>query len=331
MHGYKRVPNFIYDLIGHCSTDTFYVSKARTYSLTDLASGALAHIGITSDGISVLHPGAVVPGVENGRWSRYNVDGKLNTRKDLPKVRKIIGGWEVPNFGSWDRGSHIHYSTRWVFRKEIWYAKQLPILIDVEDVIDGKITIGFRVDRVFDRKDLDERDLHLALSLLRENLGSHASIVSSELSVADWLDDQEVTWELLPRGEVSLTEVVKRMQRTPGTHRVKTMQDRLAIMDRLRPAALITGKGEFTRYLGFQFNDNLVVLENLNYGNALYVMYEDWPTLSKRSRIDLLADPHANYERIIHSQGWENRVKASLALHGHDVPRSDDGGLEIPE
>lgn len=326
MPGYAKVPSFINNLVDRCSTDTFYVSKARTYSLSDLASGVLEHLGITSDGESVRYVEAVIPEAVNGKWSRYNIDGRLFVRKDLPKVEKVIGGWEVPNFGDWKRGSHVHYSTRAVFRKEVWYAKQLPILIDVEDTADGQVTIGFRVDRVFDRTELDERDLHLAVSLLRENLNAHVSIISSSLSVADWLDDQEVTWEILPRGQASFTKILTRLKRTPGSSRLKTMQNRYQAVEGLHPGAVIVGEGEFSRYFGFKFREDLVVLENLDYGNALYVMYDDWATLSRRSRINLLSDPKAAYDRIIHKEGWENHLKAVLTLKGHDITGGEQGG-----
>jgi len=319
MSGYSKVPGFIKDLINRCSTDTFYVGKVRTYSHSDLASGALEHLGITSDGESVQCVEAVVPDPARGRWSRYNIDGRLSVRKDLPKVEKVIGGWEVPNFGDWKRGRHVHYSTRSVFRKEVWYAKQLPILVDIEDAKDGQVTIGFRVDHVFDRSEIDERDLHLAVSLLRENLNTHASIVSSVLSVASWMENQRVTWELLPRGEASFAKILSRLKHNPGSPRLKTMQNRYEAVHAFHPDTEIVGEGEFSRYFGFKFREDLVVLENLDYGNALYVMYEDWSTLSQRSRINLLSDPNANYDRVIHKVGWENHLKAILTLRGHDV------------
>ncbi|ARU45172.1 hypothetical protein [Corynebacterium silvaticum] len=319
MSGYAKIPSFINELVDHCSTDTFYVGKTLTYQLSDLASGALEHLGITSDGESVHLTKAVVPEATNGKWSRYNIDGRLFVRKDLPKVKKLIGGWQVPNFGDWKHGSHTHYSTRKVFQKEIWYAKQLPILIDVQDPEDGKVIIGFRVDHVFDRRELDERDLHLAASLLRENINAHVSIVSSKLSVTDWLNDQQVTWELLPKGEASFTRVLTLLNPTPGSPRLKTMQNRYEVVNGFHPSATIVGKGQFSRYFGFKFRENLIVLENLDYGNALYVMYEDWTNLSRRSRIDLLSDSKADYVRIIHKKGWENRLKDTLTLKGHDI------------
>jgi hypothetical protein len=190
-------------------------------------------------------------------------------------------------------------------------------LIDLGDVTDGQVTIGFRIDRVFDRTDLNERDLKMACSLLRENAKSHASVVPAQLSVADWLANQRVTWEILPRGEATFETVAARLKATPTSPRVREMRDRYQAVINTNPAAVVVGAGEFSRYFGFEFRDDLVALENLDYGNALYVMYEDWSVLSKRTRIELLADANANYDRIVHRDGWEDRLKALLTLKGH--------------
>lgn len=319
MPGYAKIPDFIRDQIARCDSDTFYVGRARTYSTAEIASGALAHLGVGWDGNSVTYEPSLIPAVENGRWSKYNVDGRPHVRKDLPKVDKTIGGWQTPNFGDWSKGSHTHYATRKVYQRETWYAQRLPVMIDVQDPVDGQVTIGFRVDRVFDRADLNERDLKLAVSLLRENINSHASVIPTALSVADWLADQRVTWEILPRGEATFEKVVAQLKANPSSPRVREMQDRYQAVYGMHPGAVVVGDGEFSRYFGFKFREDLVALENLDYGNALYLMYEDWAVLSQRTRVELLADADANYDRIIHRAGWENRLKALLTLKGHDV------------
>jgi hypothetical protein len=169
MPGYRKIPETLRDQIAHCNTDTFYVSGVRTLSASELDAGALAHLGVLWNGVS-LTPSSVIPPAENGRWSRYNVDGRLCIRRDLPKLTKTVGSWETPYFGDWSKGSHTHAWSRDVYRREIWYAQGLPILVDVQASVDGRVTVGLRVDRVFDRKDLNERDLLLSASLLRENI-----------------------------------------------------------------------------------------------------------------------------------------------------------------
>ena len=52
------------------------------------------------------------------------------------------------------------------------------------------------------------------------------------------------------------------------------------------------------------FGDDFVVFENLQYGNAIYVMYENWQAISQRSRVELLAGDPDSFERIVHRSGW---------------------------
>ena len=60
-------------------------------------------------------------------------------------------------------------------------------------------------------------------------------------------------------------------------------------------------------YFGAQFADDVVVFENINFGNAAYVLYEGWKDMSKLSRTELLRDENS-FDRIVHSKGWEKRL-----------------------
>lgn len=61
-------------------------------------------------------------------------------------------------------------------------------------------------------------------------------------------------------------------------------------------------------YVGAMFADDLVVFENVRYGNALYVLYGNWDTTSRRSRIDLLKTRDGKFDRIVHSHGWQSQL-----------------------
>lgn len=63
------------------------------------------------------------------------------------------------------------------------------------------------------------------------------------------------------------------------------------------------------RYFGAKFSDNLVVFENTQYGNALYILFENWAELSQLSRLEILRRPSDQYVRIKHSGNWQSRVK----------------------
>jgi hypothetical protein len=125
-----------------------------------------------------------------------------------------------------------------------------------------------------------------------------------------------VDWEILPVG--SIDAVVRRMlqgKRSVTEETRRTLEQRLNVMGRFPPTAFIAGTNGFLRYFGAQFGDNLVAFENLTYGNALYLMYENWEQLSRRSRIDLLKGPRDGFDRIEHRDGWEQRLEALLEEH----------------
>jgi len=54
--------------------------------------------------------------------------------------------------------------------------------------------------------------------------------------------------------------------------------------------------------------DDVVVFENAEYGNAIYVMNQQWEALTKLSRTDLLNAIDSRVTRIIHTTGWETRL-----------------------
>jgi hypothetical protein len=76
--------------------------------------------------------------------------------------------------------------------------------------------------------------------------------------------------------------------RDPSDEVKEKLIARYALLEQLKPQAYVSGTSGFNRYFGAQFKDNLVVFENLEYGNAIYAMSENWAELSKLSRTDLL-------------------------------------------
>lgn len=321
MPGYARVPDGIPDQITKCSSDEFFVGTLKSYEVTELAEGALAHLDVSVIGDEVVVPSGAIPPPSMGRWSRWNVVGRRIIRKDLPKVSKSWG-WDVPIYGDYKKGTVFITHTREVYQRQDIHGANLPIVMQAQEPVAGRVTVAFRVDRVFNRQSYAERDLLMALSLLRENVG-RPDIVAADLTVEAWLADQTVDWEILPVGTRELNDViddvVKRLRVAPDSPRQSILRERVEAIAALNPPAAVIGDGEFTRYFGFKFREDLVVLENVNYGNALYVMYEDWQELSKRSRVELLAEPDANYDRIVHRDGWEQRLRALVILKGHDT------------
>jgi hypothetical protein len=95
--------------------------------------------------------------------------------------------------------------------------------------------------------------------------------------------------------------------RKPNPDQEKRVREHVALFNSLRPKHFIQGHGGLNSYIGALFADDLVVFENIRYGNALYVLFGGWAEVSRRSRIDLLRCRDVRFERFVHSEGWASR------------------------
>jgi hypothetical protein len=155
-------------------------------------------------------------------------------------------------------------------------------------------------------------DLFFNINLLQENVGA-VDIAPSGATRADYLKTVFVDWEILPVGEreETIAKILSRYK-SPSPEIRQKVQERYDLLAKLKPENFVNGTSGLRRYFGAKFSDSLVVFENLDYGNAIYAMFEDWESLSKRSRIELLNGSRAGFERIVHTAGWQGRLKMLL-------------------
>ena len=252
-------------------------------------------------------PDEVLPDPKRGTWARRNVEGWSIKREDLPKVSKTFSH-ESPNFGDWSRGSHEVSVDREVYQRDFFPGYGTPIKISVERRTGDRVTLALELDRVFDGLPNDEREFLFALNIFQESVGQSA-VRSTDQPANSFIQSLHVEWELLPVGERDevLEQVRGRLSPSPDENRVLT--ERMDLLLGLRPESLVTGTSHFARYFGAKFRDDLVVFENIRWGNAIYIMFEDWEDLSQLSRTELMGSDH-NFERLVHTRGWERRLRS---------------------
>ncbi|WP_127612690.1 hypothetical protein [Croceicoccus ponticola] len=258
-----------------------------------------------SDGKIVASPPAPPP-PSSGKYARRNLDGWTDRRDDLPLESREISSWAP----SWKSAS-FHLISRQIdaYPLEHHSAKLLTISASaVENLVDAAL-VRFRVDQPLDREtESFAADLLFNVHLLREAIGE-AHVFDADLSDADFARIQHVDWELLPVGSTDrvLERLASRNPRNP--ERLRVAGERLRVLDRLGHDGFILGTGKFAGYFGAKFGDRLVALENLEYGNALYVFEADWEILTQLSRTELtrLRDPSVH--RLPHLPGWQSAIR----------------------
>jgi hypothetical protein len=289
--------------------EAFVAGVVKAFTLADLQSGVLSHLGVQVANGALIFPTRVLPPDNMGRYSSKNVTGWEVIRRDLPKETfQLI--FDAPNFGDWTKGSHTVIQNRERFPRDTIEPPTLEIVIEnLSEAEGGNPILKFTVDMPLDRQSATyAADLLFALNLLQENLGCN-DVIRRDAVTQELIATLSLDWEIFPVGTRE-EEVVRRMvgqMARPSAEVEAIIRERVAMFSRLRPRQYIQGRGGLNRYFGAQFADDLVVFENIAYGNALFVLYEDWATLTQRSRIDLLRQGGNGFTRFRHTDGWRQR------------------------
>lgn len=308
---FRAIPPFIRRRVEALQDNSCRVGCTRKITKSQLESGLFAHIGLGRDENQPQFLSPLIPGVANGRYSRWNVEGRKKIHDDQPKVTKTYDV-ETPNWGDWSNGSHIITWEREVYPRSFIPPRELGLEIELlgEDPIEQTYVVRFGLDTTLDRSAADfEDELLFTINLLQENVGA-VDVYPSDATIADYLGSLYVHWEILPPGErdANIAQILQgvRGENLKVRQRLTERYDALA---QLKPKSFVQGTSGFRRYFGAQFASDLVVFENVEYGNAIFVLFEDWETLSQKSRTELLNRHPDQFERIPHQDGWKQRLR----------------------
>ena len=127
---------------------------------------------------------------------------------------------------------------------------------------------------------------------------------------------RNLNWDVLPQGryplkvlEPKLRPIIERESK--GNQLVVSM--RLERINGHDPEFVAVGRNGFLGYLVFGFpKKNIFVLESTQTDNATYVFGQDWETLSRMTKAEILAG-NLHRDRIIHVVRWFTDIETLLA------------------
>lgn len=290
------------------------VGCIKTIPRSQLEAGTYVHLGLGYVGGRAVVPDSRVPLAELGPYSTKNREGWEVKRDDLPMITKTFS-FDVPNWGDPSNGYHTVEQEREVYQRDYYdpplFAVRMQTLKESDSAVIVKFVVDWPVDRESD--DFDD-DLLFALNLLQENVGA-CGVLPADASAGDLLATLDLGWEFFPPGTAPEIERFFRGGMKKLTPEIDGLiKERAELFRKLNPQKYIRGTGGLSCYVGALFADDLVVFENVHYGNALWVLYESWAETSKRSRIDLLRLRDIPFDRFIHSDGWQDRFAEHIAI-----------------
>jgi hypothetical protein len=308
---FRSIPPAIRTALNTIGTDLIIVTAVKKIPVRALQDGQYAHLGVSYDGSAAKVGDPVLLDADVGRYAARNREGWEVKRTDLPMVTKSYS-WETPNFGdAATYGYHTHYQDRDVYQVEVFEPRMFTISAEVLNAPGADAAlVRFTVDQVLEKNAGSfEADFLFCLNLLQESTGV-VGVYASNATRDDFIRTVTLDWEIFPPGHrAELIAAIKRERNGLSADKAGLVASRIQLFDRLPVQQFIKGSGPFGSYVGALYSDDLVVFENMNYGNAMYVLYDDWKDVSQRSRLELLRGTTSRFDRIVHTDGWEDRFE----------------------
>lgn len=310
--GFSRTPDKIKVAV-QATNEKFVFGTRKNFTSRKEFESFVSTLGLNYDASLESYFGT--PSETLGQWSKWNIQGRLVTRKDLPKEERDLGGWNYPYFGDPSKGYGIAHRVAKCYPRETWYGEQLQASVRVLEE-NGNISAICAVEKSLPPSvDPDSRSVLYAASLARHWFGK-AEVLELDKTGTVKLPTEALDWEVFPPGTA---EDDKEFLSSKLTHRasptvVSEAVSRMVEVKKLGPKEMLIGNSGLESYLGFKFDDDLVVFENIRHGNALYILKENWKDLSRLSRTELLKSHRSEIIRIIHNKGWEKRLRHEINL-----------------
>jgi len=125
---------------------------------------------------------------------------------------------------------------------------------------------------------------------------------------------KRANWQILPEGEIVWEHVNQIAGNIQDSNELvgQLQKYRFKTIIKYKPDLVYYGNGGFHGYLVFVFKKkNLVLMENMIYGNATYVFRDNWAELSKLSKAEIIKH-NLQEKRLVHRESWPYQIGGLL-------------------
>ena len=255
----------------------------------------------------------VLPPASFGPICLYNSEGKEIKHKDQPMetaYRQAEWTWE-----QWAG----RYDTETMSKIVDIPYKRYPRTFIPPPSEELLIAINSRGDKYVVSKahtlDLENPESLLHCINVFLEIFNQCQILTQDLDAYAIRNVKQLNWQILPPGRYpwrKLQDHLRPIIEKEKEQKQVVITHRLELITQYNPEFVAVGRAGFSGYLIFGFPEkNLYILESLYYGNATYVFEENWETLSKLTKAEILTG-NFQRDRIIHRVHWTGHIKRLL-------------------
>ncbi|MBZ5985011.1 hypothetical protein KIJ05_07755 [Leuconostoc gelidum subsp. gasicomitatum] len=316
---FRKVPEKLLFSLSQIVSDKVIISTNISISARDITNGKYKKWNINS--INDLNDESVInfmPSKREGPSSKINLVGRTTILRDLPKEDK---SWNItgPNFGDYSKGTHTSTITKPVFQKEYELPREIHLSIKNigKEKDSDEIQLKIWIQELLSKSDkLFSDDFLFNLNLLQESTGNCGVISLSQEENDKLIEEKQKGWEFLPIGTGDIRGKI--LQKIGNKKDISdSSQERIDYFTNppFEIVGHINGINSFERYIGLELPDGVIILENFNYGNAIYVLKSNWETFSKMTRGELIKQKSSETERVTHNKNWKINLETVLGIN----------------
>ncbi|MBF8436196.1 hypothetical protein I0Q91_03820 [Halanaerobiaceae bacterium Z-7014] len=250
----------------------------------------------------------ILPNADIGPVSSYNAEGKYIKHKDREmETAYMQREWHWEEFRGRDKKVKRSKIVDVPYER---YPRTFikPSSFELTYVFNS--TQFIKINYVFEYRKTNIDNIKDGINLLLEIFG-RCEVFTKELDEISPPKLKRLNWEVLPKGKYPWEKVQPKLEeiiKTKPKGKQPVLRNRLDLIKNFEPEFVAIGQSGFKGYFIFGFPENdLYVLESTEYGNATYVLSDDWKQLSQLTKAELL-DEGLHEKRIIHRESWQDKI-----------------------
>lgn len=255
---------------------------------------------------------AILPAASYGRSATTNAEGWVEVHRDQKMetaYRQVIWRWTMKRGYSYEEASKlVSVPYKRYPRTE---HPPLGLEIHITPKTDGSLIATLPPLTVTAE---NEFALKLSVNLLVEIFGE-CDLLTEDLDQIIKAEVKRLNWRVLPPGKRSSEEVEDELeevvQHLPEKVR-EVVEYRVRFINQFGPDLFAFGTHGFSGYLVFGFQKKgLFLLESIYFGNATYVLGEQWEDIARLSKGEILNNK-LHIARIEHRDLWKQQISKIL-------------------
>lgn len=258
----------------------------------------------------------VLPPSSSGRFSKFNIEGKYIKNKSRGKeFHRYPVKWTRQQYNGRNQMEEV---TDVVYRKiERWCRDFIEAPEIHLSIISDSNNTKYIVTELQQYIESNHENMLHSVNLMLEIFGE-CEIMDINFDLIIPQSYIYLNFEILPAGEHPFSQQnLEYLQRNPKLSSTQKcyIEERGKFLNQFQSSTIYRGKNGLSGYYILEFHDrNLLIVENLYYGNATYIFENsynelDFEHLTKKE----VLNNNMQKDRIIHDENWQNKILSHLS------------------